>query len=94
MVNSELIEEDAARNNLRREATFFASISFIIRLSGLLRSGVFMLLFLLFAFESGENPGPMPETATRFMMIVFPAVLMACSFISSLFVRLNDNHSE
>ena len=94
MVNSELIEEDAARNNLRREATFFASISFIIRLSGLLRSGVFMLLFLLFAFESGENPGPMPGTATRFMMIVFPAILMACSFIASLFVRLSDNHSE
>lgn len=88
MVNSELIEDDAARHNVRREATFFASISFVTRLSGLVRSGVFLLLFTLFAFESGENPGPMPGTATRFMMVVFPAVLMVFSFGAAMLTRL------
>ena len=54
MVNSVLIEDDAARYGVRREATFFAGISFITRLSSLTRSGVFLLLFTLFGFESGE----------------------------------------
>jgi GPH family glycoside/pentoside/hexuronide:cation symporter len=87
MVNSELIEDDAARHGVRREATFFAGISFVTRLSGLVRSGVFMLIFVLFGFESGENPGGQPGTAARFMMILFPAALMICSFGISLLVR-------
>jgi GPH family glycoside/pentoside/hexuronide:cation symporter len=87
MINSELIEDDAARYGLRREATFFAGISFITRLSGLVRSGVFMLLFVLFGFESAENPGLRPADAARFMMIIFPALLMAFSAAASLLVR-------
>ena len=87
MVNSVLIEDDAARYGVRREATFFAGISFITRLSSLTRSGVFLLLFTLFGFESGENPGAMPGTAARFMMIVFPIALMALSVCASLLVR-------
>ena len=84
MVNSVLIEDDAARYGVRREATFFAGISFITRLSSLTRSGVFLLLFTLFGFESGESPGAMPGTAARFMMIVFPIALMAFSVCAPL----------
>ncbi len=87
MVNSTLIEDDAARYGVRREATFFAGISFITRLSSLTRSGVFLLLFAWFGFESGDNPGAMPGTAARWMMIVFPIVLMALSVGASLLVK-------
>lgn len=94
MVNSELIEDDAARSGQRREATFFACVSFVTRLSGLIRSGVFFLIFLLFGFESGDNPGTQPDMAARFMMIVFPAALMALSFAVSLFVRFKTPDPE
>ena len=94
MVNSKLIEDDARRNGLRREATFFAGISFITRLSSLTRSGVFMLMFALFAFESGDRPGPMPGMAARFMMILFPIGLMALSVLCSLFVRFKTREAE
>ncbi|MDR3276059.1 MAG: MFS transporter [Treponema sp.] len=87
MVNSELIEDDAARYGLRREATIFAGVSFITRLSSLVRSGVFMLLFIIFGFESSDNPGADPASAAKFMMIVFPAVLMACSVGVSFLVK-------
>ncbi|GHU92159.1 hypothetical protein FACS189479_00210 [Spirochaetia bacterium] len=87
MVNSELIEDDAARYGVRREATFFAGISFITRLSSLVRSAVFMLLFIIFGFESAANPGADPGNAARFMMILFPAILMTCSVLISLPVR-------
>ena len=87
MVNSELIEEDAAKHGVRREATYFSGISFVTRLSGLVRSGVLLLLTVLFGFQSAELPGDMPGMASRFMMVVFPAALMALSFLASLLVR-------
>ncbi len=94
MVNSTLIEDDAARYGVRREATFFAGISFITRLSSLTRSGVFLLLFAWFGFESGENPGTMPGTAARWMMIVFPIVLMALSVGASLLVKFKKPEEQ
>ena len=89
MVNSELIEEDAHRHGVRREATYFASISFVTRLSGLIRSGVLLLLTIWFGFESAEITGPNPAVAARFMMVVFPIALMLLSFGVSLLVRFN-----
>lgn len=91
MVNSELIEDDARRYGVRREATFFAGISFITRLSSLVRSGVFLLLFTIFGFESASNPGNAPDMAARFMMIVFPVILMGMSVTVSLFVKFKEN---
>jgi GPH family glycoside/pentoside/hexuronide:cation symporter len=87
MINSELIEEDARRYGVRREATYFAGISFVTRLSGLIRSGVFLLLVYIFGFESSAVPGDRPGVAARFMMIVFPVILMALSFSVSLLVK-------
>lgn len=91
MVNSELIEEDARRYGVRREATFFAGISFVTRLSGLVRSGVFFFLGAYFGFESGDNPGHNPALASRFMMIIFPIILMSLSVAVSLFVKFKEN---
>lgn len=94
MINSELIENDAARSGLRREASFFASISFITRLSSLVRSGVFFLLFFLFAYESSTNPGPTPGLSSRFLTVVFPVILMVFSLISSFLVKLEKPESS
>jgi len=92
MVNSELIEEDARCYGVRREATYFAGISFVTRLSGLVRSGVFLLLFTVFGFVSADNPGEIPGMAARFMMIVFPVILMTLSVTASLFVKFKENN--
>jgi len=94
MINSELIEDDAEKHGVRREATYFAGISFVTRLSSLTRSGVFILLVILFGFESGENPGTNPGMASRFMMIVFPVILMSLSFCFSKFVKFSDRKKE
>jgi len=87
MVNSELIEADYRRNSVRREATFFAAISFVTRLSGLVRSAVFLLLTAWFGYESKDAPGTNPAETARFMMVVFPFALMLISFTVSQFVR-------
>lgn len=90
MVNSLLIEEDAQRYGLRREATYFAAMSFVRRLSGLIRSGVYFLVYSLFQFSSATDPGSNPGEAARFMMIIFPIALIALSFIMSLFVKFEN----
>jgi GPH family glycoside/pentoside/hexuronide:cation symporter len=94
MVNSELIEDDAARYGFRREATIFAGLSFITRLSSLIRSLVFILMFTLYGFASSDNPGANPGGAARFMMIVVPAICMALSACSSFLVHLGSNKGE
>ncbi|MDR0396509.1 MAG: MFS transporter [Oscillospiraceae bacterium] len=93
MINSELIESDAERHGVRREATFFAGISFVTRISGVIRTGVFLMLSSLFGFVSGENPGDAPGTAARYMMTVFPIILMALSAAASFMVRFDKDIS-
>jgi GPH family glycoside/pentoside/hexuronide:cation symporter len=44
------------------------------KLSKLLESLALVLLGLLFGYISGENPGPQPENAFRFLISVFPLV--------------------
>ena len=49
-----------------------------------------LLVTLIFGFVDGNNPGEHPDLAARFMMSVFPAILMAISFIISFFVKFKD----
>ena len=87
MVHSQLVDEDASESGLRREASFFAGISFVARMSGIVRSGVLFLLFFIFAFESADNPGLVPDMAARFMMVVFPAVFMGFAWVCAVLAR-------
>ncbi|MDR1599302.1 MAG: MFS transporter [Oscillospiraceae bacterium] len=89
MINSELIEADARKHGVRREATFFAGISFVTRVSSLARTGVFFMLSAIFGFVSGSNPGANPAMASRYMMVVFPICLMAFSVAASMFARFD-----
>jgi GPH family glycoside/pentoside/hexuronide:cation symporter len=56
------------------------------RLNGLFTALAFRLVFVLFKFESGENPGPSPGQASRFLLTVFPAAMMVLSLVFSFFI--------
>lgn len=88
MVNSLLIEEDAEKYGLRREATYFAGMSFVRRLSGLIRAGVFFLMFAVFGFVSGDEPGLRAAEASRFLTVVIPIILIALSAAVSMLAKL------
>jgi len=60
------------------------------RLSGLFTSAAFYLIFIFFGFESGDNPGPQPGNASRFLLTVFPFVLMLISLLFSFFIDFKD----
>ncbi|HOP24971.1 MAG TPA: MFS transporter [Defluviitoga sp.] len=90
LIYAKVIDADAEASNLRREGIYFSGFQFIIHFSGLAKSLVLFLVTLIFGFVDGSNPGEHPDLAARFMMSVFPALLMGVSFIISFFVKFND----
>lgn len=94
LINAKIIDEDAAESGLRREGIYQSTISFVIRFSGLIRSFIFLMITVIFGFIDKDNPGPQPAMAARFMISVFPVVLMALSFIASRFVKFTKASDE
>lgn len=86
LIGAKIMDEDTQKHNLRREGIISNAMGFMNRLNGLFTSSAFFLVGRLFAFESGANPGPQPGEASRFLLTVFPIVLMVISFAFSFLV--------
>jgi len=80
LINAKVMDEDTQKHNVRREGIISNALGFMNRLNGLFTSTAFYLVFILFGFESGHNPGARPDDAARFLLTVFPMVLMVISF--------------
>jgi len=90
LIGAKIMDEDTRKYNLRREGIISNALGFMNRLNGLFTGAAFYLVFKLFAFESGQNPGPQPDNAARFLLTVFPPILMVISFIFSFFINFSD----
>lgn len=87
LMQSRIAEEDAAATGIRREALIFSVLSTFKKLCLLVISFVFMLIFLIYGFESGANPGEHAYSAARSMMTLAPAILMLAAFFASGLVK-------
>lgn len=94
LIQSRLMDEDAQKTGLHREGLIFSILTFFRKLSGLIISLIFIVIFNVFKFESGLNPGPNPEMATRVMITMAPAILMFIGFIISGFTKFINNADE
>ncbi len=90
LIGARIMDEDTRKYNLRREGIIANALGFMNRLSGLFTSSAFYLVFILFGFESGLNPGNQPDQAARFLLTVFPPILMVISFAFSFFIDFED----
>jgi glycoside/pentoside/hexuronide:cation symporter, GPH family len=86
LIGAKIIDEDTQKHNVRREGIISNALGFMNRLNGLFTSAAFYLVFVIYGFESGLNPGPEPENAARFLLTMAPPVLMVVSFIFSFFI--------
>lgn len=90
LIGAKIMDEDTRKHNLRREGIISNAMGFMNRLNGLFTSAAFTLVFVLYGFESGLNPGPQPGNAARFLLTIVPPVLMLISFAFSFFINFDD----
>jgi GPH family glycoside/pentoside/hexuronide:cation symporter len=91
LIGAKIMDEDTQKHGLRREGIISNALGFMNRLSGLFTSTAFYLVFIIFGFESGLNPGPQPDLAARFLLTIFPPVLMVISFTFSFFIDFSNS---
>jgi GPH family glycoside/pentoside/hexuronide:cation symporter len=87
LIGAKIMDEDTQKHNLRREGIISNALGFMNRLSGLFTSAAFYLVFVLYQYESGANPGPQPDQAARFLLTICPPILMVISFTFSFFIN-------
>jgi GPH family glycoside/pentoside/hexuronide:cation symporter len=74
IIMADFVDRDLKRTGHRREGIYYSLFHVIGKLSKIPQALSLVLLTLLFGYVSGENPGPHPENAFRFLMSVFPLV--------------------
>jgi GPH family glycoside/pentoside/hexuronide:cation symporter len=90
LVGARIMDEDTRKHNLRREGTYASAMGFMNRLSGLFTSLAFLLVGSLYGFVSGDDPGPQPQNAARFLLTVFPFCVMILSVAISRFLKFPE----
>ena len=87
IVGARVLDDDLARNGIPREGTFSSLQGVLNKTSGLFNSLAYLLVFQLYGFESGANPGTVPDAAARFLTILFPLGVLLLSFALSHTLR-------
>ena len=94
LIGARIMDEDTKKHDVRREGMIASALGFMNRLSGLFTSAGFYLVYLLFGFESGLNPGKNPDMAARFLLTIVPPVLMLISFGFSFLIRFEEKEED
>lgn len=81
MIMANFVDRGLERTGHRREGIYYSLLRVIGKLSKILESLALVLLGLLFGYVSGENPGPHPENAFRFLISVFPLVFTIIAWL-------------
>jgi GPH family glycoside/pentoside/hexuronide:cation symporter len=94
LIGAKIMDEDTRKYGLRREGIISNAMGFMNRLNGLFTSAAYLLVGKIYLFESGDNPGPHPDAAARFLMTIVPPVLMLISFAFSWFINFKQPAEE
>jgi len=90
LVGAKVMDEDTQKHNVRREGIISNALGFMNRLNGLFTSAAFYLVFLIYGYESGQNPGTQPGDAARFLLTIVPPILMLVSLGFSFFIKFPE----
>ena len=94
VIGAKIMDDDFARHGVRREGIIASAMGVLGRLNGLYTGMVMIIIEKSFGFVSGEQPGDMPDVASRFMFVVFPFAAMLLSFAMSNFLRFKNGKKE
>jgi GPH family glycoside/pentoside/hexuronide:cation symporter len=93
MIIASLVDRSLARTGRRQEGIYYGLNRFFGRLSKILEALALILLGLLFGYVSGEDPGPDPASAFRFLMSVLPFIFMVAALLLARTLRLEEVES-
>ena len=91
IVAARILDEDKARYGVQREGTFSSLIGVLNKTSGLFAAAGFFLVSRIYGYQSGEVPGAQPADAARFLISIFPFIIMVICVLLSLLVNFKDN---
>ncbi|MCL1948141.1 MAG: MFS transporter [Turicibacter sp.] len=94
LIGAKILDEDRRKHNLRREGIFGSFLGILNRLNGLFVAAGFLLAHYVFGYESGDIPGDNPTGAARFLMGLYPLIIMALSFLISFLLRFKKEDSH
>jgi GPH family glycoside/pentoside/hexuronide:cation symporter len=87
IVGAKVMDEDYYIYGIRRQGIYSSAMGFMNRLSGFFVAAGLWLATKFYGFVSGSEPGDRPGEAARFMITVFPFVLMILGIIATRFVK-------
>ena len=93
IIVASFVDRDLERTGHRREGIYYSLLRVIGKASKILEALALVLLGLLFGYISGENPGPQPENAFRFLMSVFPLVFTVIAWLIASRLPFEDKQS-
>ena len=91
MIVASFVDQSLKRTGHRREGLYYSLIRVVGKLSKILEALALALLGILFGYVSGENPGPQPENAFRFLISVFPLAFMTIAWLISKITTFDNN---
>jgi GPH family glycoside/pentoside/hexuronide:cation symporter len=94
IIMANFVDRNLKRTGHRREGIYYSLLRVIGKLSKILEALALLLLGLLFGYISGENPGPQPENAFRFLMSVFPLVFTCIAWLIAGRLSFEDKPAE
>ena len=92
MILANLVDRSTERTGRRQEGVYYGLNRFIGRLSKILESLALVLLGVLFGYVSGEQPGPDPGNAFRFLIGVFPFVCLVIAWMLARRLNLEEQN--
>ncbi|MFC2031634.1 MFS transporter [Chloroflexota bacterium] len=84
MIMAGVVDGSLVRTGHRQEGMYYSLLRLFGKLSKLLEALALILLAVLFGYVSGEDPGPQPGNAFRFLISVVPFVFMVLAWLLSL----------
>jgi len=93
IIMSNFVDQGLKRTSHREEGMYFSLVRVIGRLSKILEALTLALMGALFGYVNGENPGPQPENAFRFLISVFPFVFVIIAWLIASRLSFEDKQS-
>jgi GPH family glycoside/pentoside/hexuronide:cation symporter len=81
IIVANFVDQDLKRTGQRREGIYYSLMRVLGKFSKILESLALLLLGLLFGYVNGDNPGPRPDLAFRFLMGAIPLALTIISWL-------------